>query len=300
MKGLTARTGARLASFVCGWLLLCTDRSTASRVELILFDGGGNSPLPCRVHLEDTSGRPIKPTALPWWRDHFVCDGRAVLELAPGAYRYAIERGPEYSSLSGRFEVSDTPLRMTNRLARLVDLAREGWWCGDTHVHRSLQDIELLMRAEDLHVAGVQTWWNKTNPWRTTALPSQSIVRFEGTRFYDLMSGEDERGGGALLYFGLKEPLLIAGAKREFPSAVKFLKEARKREQVWVDVEKHSGGTRPWGWPADWWTPWALRTTTCIAAVCWRTKPGAAAVTARNILARLAMGFGRKTSTTMR
>src|SRR5207247_7791972 len=95
-----------------------TDQATASRVELILFDGGGNSPLPCRVHLEDT---------------------------------------------------------------------------------------------------------------------------------YDLMSGEDERGGGALLYFGLKEPLLIAGARREFPSAVEFLKEARKREPVWVDVEK------PFWWDAPVW-----------------------------------------------
>jgi hypothetical protein len=111
------------------------------------------------------------------------------------------------------------------------------------------------MRAEDLHVAGLQTWWNNANPWQEQALPTNPIVRFDGNRFYDLMSGEDERGGGALLYFGLKQPLPIAGSKREFPSAVKFLREAKRasaagedaRAPAWVDLEK------PFWWDAPVW-----------------------------------------------
>jgi hypothetical protein len=214
---------------------------------LVVLEAADSSRLPCRIHLEDPAGQPVSPRGAPAWRDHFVCEGRAALELAPGAYRYVIERGPEYASASGRLDVAGAPLRVTHRLARLADLAREGWWSGETHVHRPLADIELLMRAEDLHVAGVQTWWNNANPWRTNALPSNTIVRFDDNRFYDLMSGEDERGGGALLYFGLKQPLPIAGAKREFPSAMKFVREARQRERVWVDVEK------PFWWDAPVW-----------------------------------------------
>jgi hypothetical protein len=52
------------------------------------------------------------------------------------------------------------------------------------------------------------------------------------------MGGEDERGGGALLYFNLSEPMNIAGAGREFPSPMKFLAEARQHAGVWVDIEK--------------------------------------------------------------
>ena len=243
----------RLVGLTCAWLLLGYARGAAATpVEFVVLDGAIASPLPSRIHLQDSAGRPMKPPVLPAWSDHFVCDGKATIELPPGAHRYVIERGPEYTSVSGRFQVADAPLHLTNQLARLTDLAAEGWWSGDTHVHRSLPDIELLMRAEDLHVAGVQTWWNNTNPWPTNAPPPESIIRFDGNRCYDLMSGEDERGGGALLYFGLKQPLLIAGSKQEYPSAVKFLRAAHESRPVWVDVEK------PFWWDAPVWVATGL------------------------------------------
>jgi hypothetical protein len=52
------------------------------------------------------------------------------------------------------------------------------------------------------------------------------------------MGGEDERGGGALLYFNLSRPLDLAGANREYPSPLKFLAEARQHAGAWVDIEK--------------------------------------------------------------
>ncbi len=242
------------------WLLSGSQgRAAATAVELVVLGAAEAPPLPCRIHLADSHDRPVKPRALPAWADHFVCNGRVALELEPGAYRYVIERGPEYASVSARFEVGAAPLHLTNRLARLADLAREGWWSGDTHVHRPLADLELLMRAEDLHVAGVQTWWNNTNPWLTNAPPAEPVVRFEGDRFYDRMSGEDERGGGALLYFGLKRPLPLAGSQREYPSAVKFLQEARRLDPVWVDVEK------PFWWDAPVWLAGGLVDSVGIA-----------------------------------
>lgn len=223
----------------CACLLVYAGELVAATpVELIVLETTSPTPIPCRIHLADSTGRFVLPREFPAWRDHFVCGGRAALELGPGTYRYVIERGPEYSPLRGEFEVQTMALHVTNRLTRLADLAREGWWSGETHVHRPLAEVELLMRAEDLHVAGVQTWWNNVNPWRTKEPPHDTIVQFDDNRFYDLMSGEDERGGGALLYFGLKAPLAIAGASREYPSAMKFFHEARQHEHVWVDVEK--------------------------------------------------------------
>ena len=94
------------------------------------------------------------------------------------------------------------------------------------------------MRAEDLHVAPVITWWNDNSEWRNRAVPANLVVPFDANRFYHQMGGEDERGGGALLYFNLARPLQISRAERESPSAMKFLAEARRQEGAWVDIEK--------------------------------------------------------------
>ncbi len=119
-------------------------------------------------------------------------------------------------------------------LKRLTDLAQEGWWSGETHVHRPIEDVPLLMQAEDLHLAHVITWWNETNPWKDKA--TNALTRFDGDRFFHALAGEDERGGGALLYLNLASPLEITGAKYEFPSSLKFLKEARTKPGAYVDI----------------------------------------------------------------
>ena len=64
---------------------------------------------------------------------------------------------------------------------------------------------------EDLHVAPVMTWWNNQNQWTTQSPPARLLVQFDRDRFYHLMAGEDEREGGALLYFNLPRPLPLAG-----------------------------------------------------------------------------------------
>src|SRR5262249_6530607 len=77
--------------------------------------------------------------------------------------------------------------------------------------------------------------------------PENPLVRFDGDRYYDVMAGEDEREGGALLYFHLTRPLAISGASREYPSPMKFVEEARKHRGVWIDIEK------PFWWDVPVW-----------------------------------------------
>jgi len=231
-----------------GLAMTAASAASASLCVLRVNEAPTSQPVPCRIHLKDAAGKPLRAQGLPFWHDHFVCAGEATLELAPGDYAFAVERGPEYWAATGKFTVVEgQPLRLTNTLRRLADLAKEGWWSGETHVHRPLADIELLMRAEDLHLAEVITWWNDANPWAKQPRPAETVVRFDGDRFYDLMAGEDERGGGALLYFGLEQPLPIAGAQREYPSALRFLQRARRQPRVWVDIEK------PFWWDAPVW-----------------------------------------------
>jgi hypothetical protein len=216
------------------------------RLEVVVREG--LQAVPCRIHLYDSANKTPKVAGWPAWNDHIVCDSGARLELPAGKYRYEIERGPEYNSISGNLTiVTGREGKLAANFVRIADLASHGWWSGELHVHRHIEDVPLLMRAEDLHVAPVITWWNKTNLWAGRTAPADHLVRLDRNRYYQLMAGEDERAGGALLYFGLRQPLPITDATFEYPSPMRFLHRAREQAGVHVDVEK------PFWWDVPVW-----------------------------------------------
>jgi hypothetical protein len=208
-------------------------------LEIRAVDRDTGKPIVVRMHLKDARGKPVKPPKTPFWKDHFVIPGTIVLELPLGNYTFEMERGPEYKVRSGYFTIErHASDNKEVDMQRFIDMSKAGWWSGDLHIHRSPADIELLMLADDLHIGPVITWWNNENAWKDKPLPAEPLVKFDQNRFYRVLAGEDEREGGALLYFNLNEPLPIAGAKREFPSPMKFLLQARETPGVHVDVEK--------------------------------------------------------------
>lgn len=222
------------------------ERQSPQRVTLDIRENG--QPVPCRVHLKDEKGQPVGAPGLPYWRDHFVCPGSVSLDLPPGRYTYEVERGPEYRPATGEFTVplaGEAKLRAT--LKRLLDTAADGWWSGELHVHRPVTDIELLMRAEDLHAATLITWWNNQNLWANKDLPTEPVVRFDANRAYEVMGGEDEREGGALLFSHLNRPLALSGSSREYPSPLKFVEQVKQQPGGWVDIEK------PFWWDVPVW-----------------------------------------------
>lgn len=219
-------------------------------VELqFVIDDSRGQPLPCRVHVFDAANKPVQAAGLPFWKDHFSCSGRVTLQLSAGKYKYEIERGPEHQRIAGTVELMMGRAHSVHvRLDRIAELKRLGWYAGDLHIHRPVADIELLMRAEDLHIAPVITWWNNRNLWMGRDKPKEVLTRFDGERFYHVMAGEDERGGGALLYFHLDDVLPIADAQREDPSPLQFATAARKKSPpVWIDIEK------PFWWDVPTW-----------------------------------------------
>ena len=96
--------------------------------------------------------------------------------------------------------------------------------------------MEQLMLAEDLYVAPVITWWNKKNLWSDRQPPADLLSIYDGHRYAHLMAGEDERNGGAFLYFNRTTPLEITQAEKEWPSPLTFLEA--KGEDTWIDIEK--------------------------------------------------------------
>jgi hypothetical protein len=220
----------------------------SGELELRVVDKDTGELVPVRMHLKDQRGRPRKPPKVPFWKDHFVFGGKIILKLPDGRYTFEVERGPEYRIQTGNFIIKRGATDNKELvMQRFVDMKKEGWWSGDLHIHRDPRDIELLMLAEDLHVGPVITWWNDKNLWDKGEFPEKQLVQFDSNRFYHLMAGEDERGGGALLYFNLNEPLPITGSQREFPSPVEYLKLARKHDGAHVDIEK------PFWWDMPLW-----------------------------------------------
>jgi hypothetical protein len=237
----------------CALIVACqslavVDVSAAARWRFVITDTDGE-PLPCRIHVANAQGEPQHPIDLPSFRDHFVCPGEAELDIPAGAYHFEIERGPEYEQLGGDVDLraSDTEVTAVT-LQRIAHLREQRWYSGDLHIHRPFVDVPLLMRAEDLDVGPVITWWNNRNGWAGTRPPDETLHHYDGHRFFDVMAGEDEREGGALLYFGLDRPLEIATDSREFPSPMAFLAAARERNpDVWIDIEK------PFWWDVPVW-----------------------------------------------
>ena len=217
-------------------------------IDFQIVDSESKEQIPARIHLWNSKGVAVRAVGMPFFHDHFVCAGKVRLRLRADRYQFEIERGPEYrihrgffTMLPGAREQKIIPLK------RFVDMKKEGWWSGDLHIHRKLEDIELLMQAEDLHIAPVITWWNKNSLWTENPLPEELLHQFDGNRFYHVLSGEDERDGGALIYHHLRSPHNIVSGERETPSSMKFLLEIHQHAGVHVDIEK------PFWWDVPVW-----------------------------------------------
>jgi hypothetical protein len=227
-------------------------------LELTVTDGPDGPPVACRIHIANQAGAARRATGMPFWHDHFVCPGQVAFTYPKGQYTLLLERGPEYADHSGYFVMqSFSKDTKTIHLKRAVDMAAEGWWSGDLHVHRRVQEIELFMRADDLHVAPLVTWSNAsgrekasggTSEKQADEPPAQPVVRFDTNRYYDRSAGEDRRAGGDLLFFRLPKSLELPSVKANEPTTSQVIAEARAAGGgVWIDA------ATPWSWDLPLW-----------------------------------------------
>ena len=159
------------------------------------------------MHIINKQGQPQAVRELPNWGDHFTFDGHTVLELPTGEYQFVIEHGPEYRLCTGYFTlVPGAADSKSVEMVRFIDLPGQGWYSGDLSVYRDLEDIEHLLRAEDLYVAPVTTWSEDTNQF-ARGLPAEPLVQINDNRYYQQLAGAAGHAGGCLRLFNLPEPL---------------------------------------------------------------------------------------------
>jgi hypothetical protein len=229
-------------------LLLCLCPQTVSAADgqfrISVVDASTKLPIACRMHLLSGGKRPKKIEGVPYLTDHFVFDGAIALNLSNGFYTFELEHGPEYTNITGNFTINrDADDSRTIELRRAVDMSEEGWYSGDLCVRRPLRDIELLMKAEDLHLAQVMAWWNdKVDPLGKMSKAARNakdgIVTFDNNRVYEFACGGISRPGAELSLFHWPQPLAMnVPDAAEYPPVVSKLLEARKQTPVlWVDA----------------------------------------------------------------
>lgn len=260
----------RLLWFTCTLLLLPASPATAADVRLqgTILDADSEKPLPGRVYIRSETG--------DW---HFVRssdeEGSAIeyrkqrgpeslemhttisahpfeTQLPPGTYTLTVERGKEYLPVMKTVTVADEPVELRIELKRWINLAERGWYSGDTHVHRTLEELPNLLAVEDLNVALPLTHWvtrSHTPPSRgdkntDTAAPARLItvdpthVIYPLNTEYEIFTVNDKRHTlGAVFILNHKQPLEL-GAPPVTPIA-----EAARRQNALLDLDKHS-----WPW----------------------------------------------------
>lgn len=223
---------------VAAWLSTQSLASAAGELTLTIVDAATGKPFPCRMHLRNDKDKSQRAAKTIFWNDHFVFPGTVKLKLPGGTYHFEIEHGPEYVVRNGYFVMQNQSKdQQTHDLKRVCNMVDEGWWSGDLHVHRPTKDAEQLMLADDLHVAGFVTWSEKKSEWARRPPPEEPVKRFDGNRYYDLLTGESESPGGTLLFLNLAKPM-APGDAAEAVSQWGLLSAARNEPTAWIDASR--------------------------------------------------------------
>ncbi|MEZ5364652.1 MAG: hypothetical protein R2748_20530 [Bryobacterales bacterium] len=210
-----------------------------SRIEVRNSQGAMFQP---QFPLRDKTARNV-PMGGPWYVGSFVAQGEIKLDVPPGDYRVVSERGPEFNRLEVPVTVKDGVtafVKLENE--RWIDMNEMGWFSGDFHVHRPPDDLPALLQAEGLNLGVVFTMWNKRDLFEGRKIPRNSALKVDPTHIYTVNNAEDERGGGAWMFHGLREKLGLAVDGR-CPPGVGFIQKAKAQRYVptgmpWIDVEK--------------------------------------------------------------
>ena len=154
--------------------LLAGTQERRVTLEGEVVDAESGKALPCRLYVQGSNGRwhTVKSasrdgSAVPHIKErlgvsevHTTLSAHPFLtDLEPGEYVVAAEPGKEYFPAEQSVKLENTPVKVTLKLRRWIDMAKRGWYSGDTHVHRGLDELPNVVLAEDLNVSFPLLYW---------------------------------------------------------------------------------------------------------------------------------------------
>ena len=174
------------------------------------------------------------------------------IRLKPGKYFVTAEAGKEYLPARQEVVVTDSPVKIDLSLRRWINMAKLGWFSGETHIHRKVDELPLLMQAENLNVGLPLTAWvtdstespAAANKNQDTVPPAELIkvdenhVIWPVNTEYEIFSIERQRHTlGAVFVLGHQEALHLKAPP------VKPIAEEARRQGALLDLDKHN-----WPW----------------------------------------------------
>jgi len=250
------------------FLILCFNFGLVNATEVTgnVVDANSGDSLPCRLYVQNVDSGEwhfAKPknaagSAVEYKKQvgqtasiemHTTLSaGTFVLQLSPGKYLIHAEYGKEFLPADTEISVGTEPSEFQLRMKRFVNMPQRGWYSGDTHAHRSLEELPNLVIAEDLNVAFPMTCWvrdSKEIPSTSGPEMEAKPIAVDATHViypinteYEIFSVEGERHTqGAVFVLNHKTPLNLPA-----PPALPVAEEARRQGAI-LDLDKHS-----WAW----------------------------------------------------
>ncbi|NOY58417.1 MAG: CehA/McbA family metallohydrolase [Calditrichaeota bacterium] len=163
-------------------------------VSVTVRDADTGEPIATRVHIKDQAGEywppqgHMKNIPIGWRQDvggDVMVAGKTfayvepdfILPVPEGSYTIEVKRGMEYEPATLQFKVTSSEIpEIKIKLKRWINLRKQGWYSGDTHVHfLGLRTAMQEARGEDLNVINIlATKWGEliTNVEQFTGAPS--------------------------------------------------------------------------------------------------------------------------------
>lgn len=160
-------------------LLLSPARNTVAEdiwLNLRVVDAADEQPLAARLYLRDAKGTPYyfqghdpAATTVRYEKQNWInansveyhtcISPHSVKAQVPaGSYQLTVERGKEYRPETLTLELTEDA-NITVSLKRWSNAAARGWFSGDTHLHRSVDELRTIVLAEDLNVSFPLSQW---------------------------------------------------------------------------------------------------------------------------------------------
>ena len=262
----TAMSITILSLWLVAPLLSAAPGEAAMQGEVV--DASSGASVAARVYIQGTDGRwffvksaSSQGTAVAYSKSrgprctemHTTVSAHPfVVQLPPGRYNVRVERGTEYLAAERSVEIGGKSIHLKIPITRWIDMAAAGWYSGDTHVHRTMDELPNLLLAEDLNVALPLTYWvtkADTSPQEgRTKPPAQAgpepiavdrthVIYPLNTEYEIFHVGNKSHTLGAVFVLGHKTPF-AAGVPPVGPIAAQA-----RREGALFDLDKH---TWPW------------------------------------------------------